>query len=305
MDCYFFIVATIIIFFLMLFFPQTAICGASLGLMLWFQTVLPVLLPFLILTALLLKSNGFFLISRLVRPILHPLFGISDYGSFALLVGFLCGYPMGSKVTADLKREGKITVNEASYLLSFCNQTSPMFLISYIFYIHLKRPDLLFPGMLLIEGVPILMSIPFRKIYCPAVTSSASSPSPHFAWNMLDDCIMQSFETITKIGGYIIIFSVFLQFGKELPFTHPLLTFLFLPSLEITNGIALICNSGVPTDLAFVLATGLASFGGWCSVAQTYSMIRGSGLSIGDYIAKKLIITGITSLLAYIYIYCF
>ena len=34
------------IFFLMLFFPQTAICGASLGLMLWFQTVLPVLLPF-------------------------------------------------------------------------------------------------------------------------------------------------------------------------------------------------------------------------------------------------------------------
>ena len=189
MDCYFFIVVTIIIFFLMLFFPQTAICGASLGLMLWFQTVLPVLLPFLILTALLLKSNGFFLISRLVRPILRPLFGISDYGSFALLVGFLCGYPMGSKVTADLKREGKITVNEASYLLSFCNQTSPMFLISYIFYIHLKRPDLLFPGMLLIEGVPILMSIPFRKIYCPAVTSSASSPSPHFTWNMLDDCI--------------------------------------------------------------------------------------------------------------------
>ena len=245
------------------------------------------------------------MISRLVRPILRPLFGISDYGSFALLVGFLCGYPMGSKVTADLKREGKITVNEASYLLSFCNQTSPMFLISYIFYIHLKRPDLLFPGMLLVEGVPILMSIPFRKIYCPAVTSSASSPSPHFAWNMLDDSIMQSFETITKIGGYIIIFSVFLQFGKELPFTHPLLTFLFLPSLEITNGIALICNSGVPTDLAFVLATGLASFGGWCSVAQTYSMIRGSGLSIGDYIAKKLIITGITSLLAYIYIFCF
>ena len=52
-------------------------------------------------------------------------------------------------------------------------------------------------------------------------------------------------------------------------------------------------------------ASGLASFGGWCSVAQTYSMIRGSGLSIGDYIAKKLIITGITSLLAYIYIFCF
>ena len=115
MDCYFFIVVTIALFSLMLFFPQTAICGASLGLMLWFQTVLPVLLPFLILTALLLKSNGFFLISRLVRPILRPLFGISDYGSFALLVGFLCGYPMGSKVTADLKKEGKITVNEASY----------------------------------------------------------------------------------------------------------------------------------------------------------------------------------------------
>lgn len=302
MDCYFFIVVTISFFFLMLLFPQTVICGASLGLMLWFQTVLPVLLPFLILTALLVKSNGFFVISKLIQPVLRPLFGVSDNGAFAMLIGFLCGYPMGSKVTADLKKGGRITESEASYLLSFCNQTSPMFLISYIFYIHLKRPDLLIPGMFLIEGVPLFLSIPFRKIYRPVVTSGKSISVPRFSWNMVDDCIMQSFETITKIGGYIILFSIFLQFGKELPFTHPLFRCIFLPSLELTNGVALICDAGIPSDLTFVLATGLAAFGGWCSVAQTYSMILGSGLSIGDYITKKLIITAITSLLAYIYI---
>ena len=46
----------------------------------------------------------------------------------------------------------------------------------------------------------------------------------------------------------------------------------------------------------------LTSFGGLCSVAQTKSMIRQSGLSIVPYIAEKLVTALVTSLLAFFYI---
>ena len=41
---------TIFLFILMLLFPQDAFKGASAGLLLWFHTVLPTLLPFIILS---------------------------------------------------------------------------------------------------------------------------------------------------------------------------------------------------------------------------------------------------------------
>ena len=69
------------------------------------------------------------------------------YGSYALLLGLICGYPMGAKLTADLFREGKITKSEAQYLLTFCNNPGPVF-ISSIFSqtpsIFLTLPDIPF-----------------------------------------------------------------------------------------------------------------------------------------------------------------
>lgn len=303
MDCYFFIVLTISLFFLCLVFPQIVVAGASAGLMLWFQNVLPVLLPFMILTQILVKSNGFTLLSTLTRPLLCPFFHISENGAFALVIGFLCGYPTGSKVIADLKKAGKISYSEAAYLLSFCNQTSPMFLISYVFYMKLKQPQQLLPGLLLIEGTPVLASFIFRRVYRPVIYKENTSKKYQISFPMIDSSIMQSFETVTKIGGYIILFSILLQFGRELSFNTPVFSQLILPSLEITNGIAILSDAQISSDCKFILATALCSFGGWCSVAQTYSMIQQSGLSICDYIKKKLIITGMISLLSSIYIF--
>ena len=117
---------------LMLCFPMETFRGATNGLLLWFQTLLPTLLPFMILSNLLIRSNCVFYISRAIRPFIQKLFHVSNDACYAVLIGFLCGYPMGAKVIADLHISGRITKEEGQYLLSFCNNTSPMFIISYI-----------------------------------------------------------------------------------------------------------------------------------------------------------------------------
>lgn len=85
------------LFFTMLLFPETVFQGACDGLLLWYQILIPTLFPYLIVTGLLLKTDGAAVVSRLLFRPFHLLFGTSFYGSFAVLSGFLCGYPMGAK----------------------------------------------------------------------------------------------------------------------------------------------------------------------------------------------------------------
>ena len=148
MKNHFFQFFLILCFFVMLLFPSEVFEGAKSGLLLWFLTVLPTLFPFLLISRLLLDSCACSLLNKLLAPVISRLLGISAQGSFAFIVGFLCGYPMGAKITADLFHARQISKAEASYLLSFCNNTSPAFLIHYIVLGYFQNPRLIFPSVL-------------------------------------------------------------------------------------------------------------------------------------------------------------
>lgn len=90
-------IGVLICFAFMLLFPKDVFNGASKGLLLWFHTVFPTLFPFLIITNLLMSTNCIRLIARLFGPLLNKIFRVSPNGSFAIIAGFLCGYPMGAK----------------------------------------------------------------------------------------------------------------------------------------------------------------------------------------------------------------
>lgn len=297
----------IFLFFIMLFFPQEVFHGASEGLLLWFQIVLPTLLPFIMISNILIHTNSISVLSCIFGPVFQRIFHISVDGSFAVLVGFLCGYPMGAKVTSDLVLMGKITKNEGNYLLSFCNNTSPMFIISYVVWQNLSDHTLLLPSLVILVSAPMLCSILFRQIYkkdtlYKGKESCRSACNIHFHFDMIDTCIMNGFETITKVGGYIILFSVLLSLLQAFPVQPALLRNVFLPMLEITNGIPMLSDSTLTPVQKYISILGLTSFGGFCSIAQTNSMLHQSGLSIVPYILEKLVTALVTSLLAFFYI---
>lgn len=318
----FFMCSVFAFFLLMLLFPGPVFRGASDGLLLWFQIVLPTLLPFLIISNLLVGTHAIDWIGRVVGPILCPILGVSKSGSYAVLAGFLCGYPMGSKITADLMASGRIAAAEGRYLLSFCNNTSPMFILSFVVLQSLKAPELTIPSLVILMLSPFLCSFLFRRIYIHLshreTTSArlpASAPSmpassarhrekPELG-SLMDSCIMNGFEGITKVGGYIMLFSIGIELLMLLPFQDSSVFLVLLSSLEVTSGITLLCGSALSAPALFVLCLALTSFGGWCSVAQTRCMLQGSGLPILPYIAEKLVTAFVTSLLAMLYLLFF
>lgn len=240
--------SVILLFFIMLSFPQEVFNGASEGLLLWFQIVLPTLLPFIIISNVLIQTNSISILSRIFGPAFQKFFHISIDGSFVVLAGFLCGYPMGAKVTSDLILTGRITKSEGTYLLSFCNNTSPMFIISYVIWQNLHDQTLLFPSLVILFASPILCSFVFRNIYKKDLSTKRAGKTSissciHFNFEIVDTCIMDGFETITKVGGYIILFSVLLSLLQMFPVKSAFISNICLPMLEITNGIPMLSKN--------------------------------------------------------------
>src|SRR5690606_40807494 len=55
------------------------------------------------------------------------------------------GIPMGAKSTSDLTAQNKIQISEGNFLISMCNNASPMFIIGYIAISQLKLPRIKYP----------------------------------------------------------------------------------------------------------------------------------------------------------------
>lgn len=289
----------ILLFLIMITNPSLTFDGASAGLLLWFQIVLPTLLPFFILTNAMIQSNSVQYISKLCHPLFHRIFQVSKNGSFAVLAGFLCGYPVGAKVTADLLQTNRISFKEANYLLSFCNNTSPAFIASYVVLQQFNESELLLPSIGILYLSPILCSFIFRKYYNIKNLPDSKTANKNlitFSFKMIDDSIMNSFENITKVGGYIILFSILTYFGCQISLSP------IWSVLEITNGIPFILNNVSSFFAQYICIMSLTSFGGICAIAQTNSMISNTKLPIVPYIIEKLITALVTSLLTLLYV---
>ena len=291
---------TLLLLAFLLLDPVHAVAASRDGLMLWFHTLVPTLLPFLILSNLLIAIDGIGYLTRFLYPILHRLFGCSENGCFCIASGFLCGYPIGGKLAGDLVREGRITLEEGNYLLTFCNNASPAFLVGYCLTDSLKCPKLLLPTLLLVYGTPLLLALICRRgrSFENQTTENKTSRS-QISFKIVDVCMMNGLESILKLGCYIILFSMLARLLIRIPCPFSFGTFLSVGFLEMTNGIALVtADASLPILTQYLLVLCFLSFGGLCGAAQTESMILDSGLSFFGYLKAKLLTTALVACLA-------
>lgn len=300
----------------MIAFPSASFEGASSGLLLWFHNVLPNLLPFIILSNLMIRLNITKQISKLFFPVFGRLFRVSLEGCYPIVIGFLSGIPMGAKSTADLVSEHKIHKGEGQFLLVMCNNASPMFIIGYIAITQLKLPQIKYALFVIIYGSAILGAILYRIICSFSrkqknlefdfnARNNSKALSNRFSFELLDSSIMNGFEVVTRIGGYIILFSILAQIIKAVVPNFSMVKSILMGMIEITTGINQICNTDININIKIVLISALTSFGGFSGIAQTKSVLGDSRLSIKSYIIIKIISAGLALTLALFYVLLF
>lgn len=297
------------IFVFILISPANAVSSARSGLMLWFKVLLPTLLPFMIISKLLIEVDGISYLTFLFAPPFQKFFHLSKSGTFVVMTGFLCGYPMGAKLVSELYSHEQLSYSEACYLLSFCNNLSPMFISSFLTFSCLDAPDLLPYIILIIYGTPVIFALltqpVFRKEteknWCSPVVSSKSKK---LDFQILDTAIMDSFTQITKLGGYVILFSIIS--GMFLSFSLPPVTLSFLTGfIEVTTGINYITVQNLPFTLRLMLSIPICVFGGISGLMQTYSMMKDSSLPFLPYLFSKAIQALLSFLFTIIFLYIY
>ena len=127
---------------------------ASLGLELWFQKMVPSLLPFMILSGIMVRLNLTEKLATSVYPVLGRIYQVRKNVCYCILLGFLCGFPMGAKVTGELLERGQLTHMEAEFLLAFCNNIGPVYFCSFV--LPLLDRKMTVPYLFGMYGIPLI-----------------------------------------------------------------------------------------------------------------------------------------------------
>lgn len=269
--------------------PALCISYALSGLQLWFNKMVPTLFPFMVLSGMMVRMQLTNTFVGALKPFLSPLFRVSHHCIYGMVIGFLCGFPMGAHVTAQLYESKQISRAEASFLLAFCNNIGPVYFLSFVLpTLGLSSPGYFLTGM---YGLPFVYGLILRHTlfrnqitYPKNATLKISGTS---FLEALDDSVFSAFSGITKLGGYMIFFQLLFVLPLYF-FSDALLGETLCLLLEITGGIGLL-KEKVPFMVLAVLP-----LGGLSCIAQTYSMIKKTDLSLTEYIMHKMILTAVT-----------
>lgn len=102
------------------------------ALLLCINSVIPSVFPLTVISGILAMGQGGKFLSKVFGKIICPIFKVSESASLAVLLGFLCGFPIGAATAARLYKRGLITGAELSRLLTFINNPGASFVIYYV-----------------------------------------------------------------------------------------------------------------------------------------------------------------------------
>ncbi|MCK8825755.1 sporulation integral membrane protein YlbJ [Fuchsiella alkaliacetigena] len=308
-------------------FSEAAFRAALQGLNTWWEVVFPALLPFFIMSEILMGLGAVNFLGALLEPLMRPLFKLPGVGAFAFAMGLAAGYPIGAKITGDLRRQRLCTQVEGERLVAFCNTADPLFLIGAVAVGMFGQPEL---------GVTIAMAhyiacilVGFAlRFYQPKtnnqdVKKRARSEKGIIKYSLaelyrarkedarplsqlLGDAVIESVNTLLLIGGFIVLFSVITEVLHLIGFTS-IVTVVLLPIIEplnldqslilpiisgimeITNGANLASQSTAPLAQQLSIASGIIAWSGLSVHAQVASMIQDTDIRMKPYFIARFL----------------
>ncbi|HEY2420010.1 MAG TPA: sporulation integral membrane protein YlbJ [Neobacillus sp.] len=306
-------------------YPQESLEASIRGLNMWWEIVFPSLLPFFIVSEMLIGFGVVAFIGVLLEPLMKPLFKVPGVGGFVWAMGMASGFPAGAKFTARLRQEGQLTQIEAERLVSFTNSSNPLFIFGAVSVGFFYNPKL---GVILAVShylgnicVGIIM-----RFYGHESPNNNGLPRKNFTvrsalsalhqtrikdnrpiGKLLGDAVTSSIQTLLMVGGFIILFSVINKLLYHLhitemlaKFVQVLLSSLSFPEMlsiplisglfEITLGSQLTSQVQEATLLQQAMITSfILAFSGFSVQAQVASILAQTDIRFRPFFIARII----------------
>lgn len=239
-------------------------------------------------------------------------------------MGIISGYPTGAKIVTDFYSNNLCTKEEAERLLTFTNNSGPLFIIGTVgismFSSSTVGVLLFLCHLLACLSVGILFRF-YKRGKRHSNTSTSNLKPPLQLGNLgtiLSDSILNSIQTTIIIGGFIVLFSVIISILNQsnvLSFVtfifDPIFRVLNIPTniiapfftgiLELTNGLIVLSKIHLKNiTTIYCFCSFLLGFGGISILLQVLSITSKTDLSIKPYICGKILQGLISALYTFI-----
>jgi sporulation integral membrane protein YlbJ len=256
----------------LILFPEQVFHSSLKGLKIWWDVVLPALLPFFIASEIMLGFGMVHFFGVLLEPLMRPLFRVPGTGAFVMAMAFASGYLVGPKLTARLREQELITRSEGERLVSFANTAGPLFLFGAIAvgFFHDVTLGVTIAAAHYSASLIVGLLMRFHDPAAPVTETSAvdsrffllrALQAMHHArlkdgrsvGQLMGDAVSSAIQTLLAVGGFIVLFSVLMTILGQVGITRmltagigALFTILHLPvelapsliagTLEVTLG---------------------------------------------------------------------
>lgn len=296
--------------------PELSLASAKEGLALWFNILLPSLLPFLILSDLLISLGFVQIIGKFLEPLMRPLFNVSGAGAFPFTISLISGYPVGAKLASKLRENNIISKTEGDRLISFSSTSGPLFILGAVLIGMLNSPNLSLLMTLPHYLGSLTLGLIFR--YYKNKSKKEIYNSRPILKNIMEDkqlinikdkpigllisnSVKDSMESMLLIGGYLIIYSVIIEqiissktfnysiytISEYLPINPDTLKGLLAGFIELTTGCKKIALSNTSLINKILMINFLIGWGGLSIHSQALSFISKTDISSKIYFFSK------------------
>ena len=278
----------------------------------WKNNIVPSLLPFFIISELLINYGFVEFVGEIFKPIMNLFFKARGVTSFIFIMSIVSGFPSSAKYVRELYLQNIIDENEATKLLMFCHFSNPLFILGSVSIMFLNNKEV---GVLLLicHYIPnIIIGLLFRNYYPTSEKLSGIdfksanlnmhkkriSNDKNFG-QIITNSLVNSINTLLLILGtvttFLIITTIIDNNINLSSFYQSILNGLF----EMTQGLKYVSILSIPLKIKCVLSVMIISFGGFSVHMQVVSIISDTRIKYFPFLFARVIHAFLSAIMMY------
>ncbi|MDD4164557.1 MAG: hypothetical protein PHD46_06625 [Eubacteriales bacterium] len=284
-------VLVIAVFLRLIISPDLVSVPVTKSLYLCLRVIVPTLFVYMVLAKIIISM-----------PFTDLIAGSGRYGIEAevLLLGLLCGFPVGANSAVYLYEKGIISKKRAEYICAFTNNASLSFMLGYIGMAVFGdiRTGIRLAAFQLFSSVLLAIVLRFTYMDKSDFTRINKSSRINRKRISLAEAVSASAMTMISVCALIVVFSVLGELALYTLRFKGFYKVLVKGFFEFATGCAMATELELYAKSAVVSI--IIGFSGLCVIMQVISVIRGK-LSARMYIAGRFFNAAVIGLLSLVF----
>lgn len=293
-----------ILIFIILINSTSIVNNIILSFNICFNNLFPSLIPFILLSNILIKFNLIYELSAMFKFVTTKIFKINKNCAFALIMSMISGTPSNSKYLKDLYDNNLINEKDIKRCLNFCHFVNPIFILNTVglTFLNNKKLGLIILISHYISSFIVGLNIKYKNNNTFNIKLTESSKKSFIS--ILNEAIISTANTLLLVLGIITfcliitaILDKLLNINNNYKYIYGL--------LEITQGLKYLSLSNININIKAIIASFIISFGGFCIHLQVFSILDNKKIRYFPYLFSRFLHGIISALITFLFIKLF